>query len=60
MVKLLLLMLVLYIAYKIFFKKTPATKQDENELVECYNCHTYVPISECKLTNRGYLCKDCQ
>lgn len=64
MFKLLILIAVGFIIYKMFFNKSipnqPKTDEDENDLVECKNCHTFVPKSECKWTNDGCLCKDCQ
>jgi len=63
MLKLILLAIIGYIIYKIFWKKkiiTNDTNYDENDLIECSNCHTFVPKNECKFTSNGCLCKDCQ
>ena len=64
MFKLLILIAVGFIIYKMFFTKSiqnqPKTDDNENDLVECKHCHTFVPKSECKWTNDGCLCKDCQ
>jgi len=65
MMKLILLIIVGYIIYTIFWKKTPIIKNenpnyDDNDLIECSNCHTFVPKNECKFTPNGCLCKDCQ
>jgi len=64
MLKLILLIIVGYVIYKLFWNKKTITKEntayDENDLIECSNCHTFVPKNECKFTSRGCLCKDCQ
>ena len=64
MLKLIILGIIGYVIYKMFFNKkitpTPTSDSDDNELIECSNCHTFVPKNECKWTNNGCLCKDCQ
>ncbi len=64
MFKLIILIAIGFFIYKVFFNKNEIvpTKNDDNEndLVECKNCHTFVPKSECKWVNGGCLCKDCQ
>jgi len=67
MLKLIILIVIGYIIYKIFFNKEITShshrnenENDNNELVECSNCHTFVPKNECKWTNNGCLCKECQ
>jgi len=64
MLKLILLIAVGYIIYKLFWTKKPITNTqnelDENDLIECSNCHTFVPKNECKFTSTGCICKDCQ
>jgi len=63
MLKLILLAIVGYVIYKIFWKKTPIVNNknyDDNDLIECSNCHTFVPQNECKFTSNGCICKDCQ
>ena len=64
MLKLLLLLIVGYIIYKIFWQKTPLTnptaEYDKNDLIECSKCHTFVPKDECETTIYGCLCRDCQ
>jgi uncharacterized protein len=62
MLKLIILIAIGYIIYKVFWAKKPIQTQnyDDNDLIECSNCHTFVPKNECKFTNNGCLCKDCQ
>jgi hypothetical protein len=66
MIKLIIFIVIMYILYKVFWKKSPIitsqsnTTYDENDLIECSNCHTFVPKNECKFTSNGCLCKDCQ
>jgi hypothetical protein len=65
MLKIILLIIVGYIIYMIFWKKAPIIKSpsddtDNNDLIECSNCHTFVPKNECKFTSNGCICKDCQ
>jgi len=62
MLKLIILGLIGYVIYKMFFNKkiTSTTNSDENELVECSKCHTFVSKSECKLNNNQCLCKECR
>ena len=65
MLKLILLIAVGYIIYKVFWNKKVTIKPnnsdfDENDLIECSKCHTFVPKNECKFTNNGCICKDCQ
>lgn len=62
MFKILILIAIGFIIYKVFFNKKEIinNEYDENDLVECKNCHTFVPKSECKWVNGGCLCKDCQ
>ena len=65
MFKLIILIAIGFFIYKVFFNKkeiiSNSTNDDnENDLVECKNCHTFVPKSECKWVNGGCLCKDCQ
>jgi uncharacterized protein len=61
MVKLIILGIIGYVIYKLFWnKKVIDTNFDENDLIECSNCHTFVPKNECKFTQNGCLCKDCQ
>jgi len=65
MLKIILLIIVGYIIYTIFWKKTPIFNTnnqslDENDLIECSKCHTFVPKNECKFTSNGCICKDCQ
>jgi uncharacterized protein len=65
MFKLIILIVVGFIVYKMFFNKkiennTQNTSNDSDELIECSKCHTFVPKNECKWTNSGCLCKDCQ
>jgi formylmethanofuran dehydrogenase subunit E len=68
--KLIILGIVGYFIYKIYFNKkvennstfqnNSSQQNDSDELVECSNCHTFVPKSECKFINNECLCKDCQ
>jgi len=65
MIKLILLIAVGYIIYKMFWKKAPisnnySNSNDSDELIECSICHTFVPKNECKFTSTGCICKDCQ
>ena len=64
MMKLILLIGIGYVIYKLFWNKKPIINAqndlDENDLIECSNCHTFVPKNECKFTPNGCLCKDCQ
>jgi len=67
MVKLILFGIVLFGIYKLFFQNklpqnnsTYQNNDDENDLIECSICHTFVPKSECKFTNNGCICKDCR
>jgi len=66
MLKLIILGVVGYFIYKVFFNKKIEAPQsynnDENsdELIECSNCHTFVPKNECKWSSNGCLCKECQ
>jgi hypothetical protein len=65
MLKIILLIIIGYIIYTIFWKKSPIinntqSKSDDNELIECKICHTFVPKNECKFTSDGCICKDCQ
>ena len=64
MMKLILLIIVGYVIYKLFWKKTPIMNEnpnyDDNDLIECKICHTFVPKNECKFTSDGCICKDCQ
>ena len=64
MLKLLLFLAVGFIIYKIFWQKTPMSATpsgyDENDLIECSKCHTFVPKDECEFTTYGCLCRDCQ
>jgi len=66
MFKLILLVGIGYIIYKVFWAKKPIMKNnsnnnyDDNDLIECSSCHTFVPKNECKFTSTGCLCKDCQ
>jgi hypothetical protein len=65
MFKFIILATIGYIVYKMFKKDTNKTtinrdNYGENDLVECSNCHTFVPKSECKFTPNGCLCKECQ
>jgi uncharacterized protein len=66
MLKLIVLIVIGFIIYKMFFNKKIAnfnqnnSQQESDELVECSNCHTFVPKNECKFTKNGCLCKDCQ
>jgi hypothetical protein len=65
MFKLLILGIIGYVIYKVFWNKKVTnininTNFDENDLIECSNCHTFVPKNECKFTQNGCLCKDCQ
>jgi len=65
MLKLIILGVIGFVIYKMFFTKkvdnfSNSSKEDENDLVECSNCHTFVPKDECKWTKDGCLCKDCQ
>jgi len=65
MLKLIILGVIGFVIYKMFFTKkvdkfSNSNNNDENDLVECSNCHTFVPKNECKFTSNGCLCKDCQ
>ena len=64
MMKLILLIIVGYVIYKLFWKKTPIMNEnpnyDDNDLIECKICHTFVPKNECKFTSDGCICKNCQ
>ena len=65
MIKILLLLAIGYIIYIIFWKKplmknSPSPQDDTDELIECSICHTFVPKNECKFTEDGCICKDCQ
>ena len=64
MMKLILLIGIGYVIYKLFWNKKPIINAqndlDENDLIECSNCHTFVSKNECKFTTNGCLCKDCQ
>jgi uncharacterized protein len=63
MVKLIILGIIGYVIYRLFWNKkitNTNTNFDENDLIECSNCHTFVPKNECKFTQNGCLCKDCQ
>jgi len=66
MIKLLLLIAIGFIIYKVFWQKpspvpTKTDIEDENELVECSKCHTFVPKSECEISSiYGCICKDCK
>jgi len=64
MIKLLLFLGVLYILYRIFWKQSISFNNNETyedtDLIECSNCHTFVPKNECKFTSNGCICKDCQ
>ena len=65
MLKLILLIAIGYIIYKVFWNKKVTIKPNnsdlgENDLIECSNCHIFVPKNECKFTNNGCICKDCQ
>jgi len=65
MLKLIFLGLIGFVIYKLFFanKKTVSNStdtDDTNELIECSICHTFVPKNECKFTNNGCICKECQ
>jgi uncharacterized protein len=62
MFKLIILGIVAFIIYKIFFNKkmvANSSNKDDNELIECSKCHTFVPKSECKFRNNECLCKEC-
>jgi hypothetical protein len=65
MLKIIILIVVGFVIYKIFFDKkiennSTTSTDDSDELVECFSCHTFVQKSECKWTKNGWLCKDCQ
>ena len=63
MLKLIILIIIGYVIYKLFWQKEEIIKNDnydDNDLVECSKCHTFVPKSECKFTQNGCLCKDCR
>ena len=65
MVKLIILGIIGYVIYRLFWNKkitniNTNTNFDENDLIECSNCHTFVPKNECKFTQNGCLCKECQ
>jgi len=64
MLKLIILGIIGYVIYKMFFNQkitpTPTNDSDDNELIECSNCHTFVPKSECRWNNNRCLCKECQ
>jgi uncharacterized protein len=68
--KLLLVVGVLVAVYFIFFKAKPlqakskssAKKQEPkaNDMIECSQCHVYVALEECILSNGEYYCsKEC-
>ena len=66
MIKLLLLIGVGIIVYKLFWNKNYITpnrnneNNDDNELIECSICHTFVPKNECTFTINGCICKECR
>ena len=68
MFKLIILGVIGFIVYKVFFQERVEDRDiepysnfdDENDLIECSICHTYVPKNECKFTQNGCICKDCQ
>jgi len=65
MLKIILLGIIGFVIYKIFWKNSSLQNKqnnnyDENDLIECSICHTFVPKSECKFTSNGCICKDCQ
>jgi hypothetical protein len=63
MLKLILLAIVGFFIYKIFFDKKPILKNndlDENDLIECGICHTFVPKNECIFIEDKCICKDCR
>ena len=64
MLKLILLIIVGYIIYKVFWQKSIAYNRDndldENDLIECSVCHTFVPKNECEFRMNGCVCKDCR
>ena len=65
MLKIILLGIIGFVIYKIFWKNSSLQNKqnnnyDENDLIECSICHTFVPKNECKFTNNGCICKDCQ
>jgi len=66
--KLLLLAVVGFLVYRFFGGKVPTfsrsaeeKKLDEDTLVECEKCHTYVTVKEAMITNGAYYCSvDCK
>jgi len=60
--KLLVFGIIIFVIYFLFFRKREEyiNKVNENELVECSNCHTFVPKEECKFINDKCLCKECR
>ncbi len=46
--------------YYFFIKAKPSTKQDEETLVECEKCHTFVSSKEAIIKDGKYYCsKEC-
>ena len=66
MLKLILLGIIGFVIYKMFWKKSTLNNtnsqntENDNELIECSKCHTFVPKSECEFRLNGCICKDCR
>jgi hypothetical protein len=64
MVKLIILGIIGYVIYRLFWNKKVTNINTntnfDDDLIECSNCHTFVPKNECKFTQNGCLCKECQ
>ena len=58
--KILILVAIIAAVYYFFFKAKPITKQDEETLVECKKCHTFVSSKEAIIKDGKYYCsKEC-
>jgi len=66
--KLIIFAVAAYFVYKFFGGKTPTLgtkknkvdkKLDEDTLVECSKCHTYVTVKESVLINGKFYCDEC-
>lgn len=65
--RLILLLLFLFFLYRLFGGKMPSLRKskeekriEENTLVECNTCHTFVTVKESFISNGKYYCsKEC-
>jgi formylmethanofuran dehydrogenase subunit E len=67
MFKLIVLGIIGFVVYKLFFSNQNESSslnsmkdKDEDELIQCSKCGTFVPKSECSFIGDKCLCKECR